>query len=1045
MLDFAHNEEAPSFMKEPPLILRFGSFEADLSAGELRRNGRKLKLQEQPFQILVALLERSGEVVTREDLRQRLWAADTFVDFDNGLNIAIRKLRQALGDDAEKPRYIETLPRRGYRFITAAESILPSPLPAAGGALPVEPYPGGAPTLSRDGRVVPISHGLDLSPRLLSSRDLALAVEARDPAPSTADAVTSSASEVGPSVIPRTSGREGLSLPVAASLAGAAILVVVLVVATVEYLRSGTHRSSRDAGSGRGAAAGPASLGSRPSVATLGIKNLSPDAKEEWLSTALSEMLASELNAGERVLTIPGEDVARARIDLALPEADSYSPETLQRIRRRLAVDYVVVGSCFTSGQSPSAPVRLDVRLQDARSGRTVTTLTEAGMQGDLPGLVTRTGAHLRQNLGLEKASAEQAEGVRADLPSNNDGARLYAGGLAKLRDFDAQGARDLLEQAVAADPAFAPAHAALAQAWSRLGYAELAKQEAKKAYDLSAKLPRADRLSIEAGYRETNAEWDQAVKIYQTLFSFFPDNADYGLRLATAEVQAGKGRDALATIAQLRALEGPLRDDPAVDLVESTAADQLGDVKGAEAAAEAAAAHAQSRGAGILAADALARQCRELPLLGKFDDARTACIHARELYVRAGDRDGVAAATGYLAAVLDNQSQPDAARQMYEEALAVDETIGNKGGAIWQINGLANVAWAQGDLAGARARYEQAMSVARATGSRADAAEALNSIAFTHLLQGNLGQARSTFEAALASYRSIANQVGVADALGNLGATLYFQGDLSGAARTLEEALAADRDTGNRPQSADALAWSGRVRIAQGNLEDAGDRYRQAMAVWREMGNKGYEAQCGLGLAEISVESGQPAAAEQPIREGIDWLRREKRFDQEIEAHALLALALLRQGKVREAQHEIDETSPAVNHTQSYSTRLQLSIAAARVRAASGKDSEITNALKSLEAALATAKRERFLGYELEIRLAMGEIEMKGQRSGGAARLAILQKDAESKGFGLIARKAAAAREIAPVLTPKVGKSVRSAVWRCVFPAGDSGNKEGS
>src|SRR5271166_1543331 len=103
-------------------IIRFGSFQANLIAGELRRNGTRVRLQEQPFQILVLLLERAGEVVTREELQQRLWSSDTFVDFDNGLNIAVKKLRVALGDDAETPRYIETLPRRGYRFIARVES-----------------------------------------------------------------------------------------------------------------------------------------------------------------------------------------------------------------------------------------------------------------------------------------------------------------------------------------------------------------------------------------------------------------------------------------------------------------------------------------------------------------------------------------------------------------------------------------------------------------------------------------------------------------------------------------------------------------------------------------------------------------------------------------------------------------------------------------------------------------------------------------------------------------------------------------------------------
>jgi cholera toxin transcriptional activator len=102
-------------------ITRFGVFELDLSAGELRKNGRKLRLQEQPFQILALLLERAGDVVTREELRQKLWPADTFVDFDHGLNTAVNKLRELLGDSASNPRFIETLARRGYRFIAPVQ------------------------------------------------------------------------------------------------------------------------------------------------------------------------------------------------------------------------------------------------------------------------------------------------------------------------------------------------------------------------------------------------------------------------------------------------------------------------------------------------------------------------------------------------------------------------------------------------------------------------------------------------------------------------------------------------------------------------------------------------------------------------------------------------------------------------------------------------------------------------------------------------------------------------------------------------------------
>src|SRR5271154_7522380 len=92
--------------------MRFGAFEVDLRSGEVHKHGIRLKLQDQPFQVLALLLEHSGDVVTREELRQKLWPGDTFVDFDTGLNSAIKKLRDALSDSAEEPRYIETLPRR---------------------------------------------------------------------------------------------------------------------------------------------------------------------------------------------------------------------------------------------------------------------------------------------------------------------------------------------------------------------------------------------------------------------------------------------------------------------------------------------------------------------------------------------------------------------------------------------------------------------------------------------------------------------------------------------------------------------------------------------------------------------------------------------------------------------------------------------------------------------------------------------------------------------------------------------------------------------
>src|SRR5215467_8445235 len=104
-----------------PGRVKFGPFEADLYTHEIWKHGVKIKLVGQPFEVLAILLDKPGELVTREELHERLWPGDTFVDFDHGLNAAVNKLREALSDSVDTPRYVETLPRRGYRFITAVE------------------------------------------------------------------------------------------------------------------------------------------------------------------------------------------------------------------------------------------------------------------------------------------------------------------------------------------------------------------------------------------------------------------------------------------------------------------------------------------------------------------------------------------------------------------------------------------------------------------------------------------------------------------------------------------------------------------------------------------------------------------------------------------------------------------------------------------------------------------------------------------------------------------------------------------------------------
>jgi DNA-binding winged helix-turn-helix (wHTH) protein/tetratricopeptide (TPR) repeat protein len=912
-------------MGEREQLWRFGVFELDSRSRELSSNGGKSKLQEQPFQILSALLERRGEVVKREELRRRIWPGNTFVDFDNGLNVAIAKLRHALDDKAENPEYIETLPRLGYRFIAPVKI-----LPAAG-----EERTAGPASRSRN-------------------------------------------------------------LLVWGLISTALIVGIAFVVLLAQRPASGN-----------------ASVRPRPAVAIMGFRNLTAQPDQDWVSTALSEMLATELGAGDNLRIIPGESVARTKLEMALPDAERYSEQTLASIRKRLGADYVLVGSYLDTGAQPRR-VRLDLRLQDAKTGDTVAMWPANGGEDDLAGLVVQAGLALRQSLTSKSVSPAEVNGVRAALPPSSDSARLYAEGLNKLRHFDARGARDLLGQAAAVDPNYALAHAALSDAWSALGYAEVATNEARKAWQLSAQLPRTDRLSIEARYRETNSEWDQASRIYQRLVEQFPDNAGYGLRLAGAQINAGKANDALVTLERLRKLPAPLADEAAIKFVQSQAAEKLGDFERAQATAAEAAGVAHAGGAQILEADARALGCRQLVQLSRLDQAEAACQSAREIYARTGDRLGLAASMAYLAAAYCNQGNAGEARRLYTEALDINREIGNaRSDAQWALSGLAVLLMQQGDLAGARRLYEESLEMARLVGSRPDEASALGNIASMWLREGNLRRARELFEQALKRARAIGAKAAVASALNSLGQTLYLLGDLPEAAKMLNQAVDADRETGAKLESADALSWLGRVRMAQADFDGARRRFDESVQVAGQIHGQIFSAQYRLAQSELALAMGQPAQAEGAIREGLDVYRRAKALDRELEAQVLLARALLEQGKVKEAQQEVAAADVLARASQQRAARLGYSIVSARAEAASGERTAAERAARRLQGTVDEAEQEGFLGYQLEARLALGEIESNAVRSGGArVSLDKLEKDARAGGFETIARNAARALE---------------------------------
>jgi serine/threonine protein kinase/tetratricopeptide (TPR) repeat protein len=824
----------------------------------------------------------------------------------------------------------------------------------------------------------------------------------------------------------------------------AATIIMVVLLAAIGYTGWEQRRATERA---RAELASQRSRGRR-SVAVLGFKNLSARADTAWLSTALSEMLTTELSAGGKLRTIPGESVAQTKINLSLPEADSLSTETLGRVYNNLGSDFVVLGSYLDMGDA-SRGVRLDLRVQDAALGETVASLAETGSEAALPDLVMRAGAALRERLGIPGISSAETATVQATLPANPEATRLYAEGLAKLRVFDALGARDLLQRAVAADSDNAMAHSALADAWATLGYDAKAKEEAKRAFELTGGLPRQESLLIEGRYRQSSREWDKAIEIYRTLFNFFPDNLEYGLRLAAVQTAVGKGTDALTMIAALRKLPPPNGDDPRIDLAEADAAGAISDFRREQSAASQAARKGESHGARLLVAQAWIAEARAFRDLSDPQKANAASYEARQLFAAAGDRFGEARALRNIGAVLMDQGDLDSAKKAFQESLQIHREVGNKAGEAAQLSSIARILEYQKQIAEARQAHERSLALSREIGDKAAVGIALRNIATLEFDTGELTNAKLHYQQGMAIAREIGNQSEVARNLGGLATVVWAEGDLQAAKRMRQESLAIHRRLGEKNSYAGALMNLAMIQLSSGELtaaqrlfleaqqvftstenqrgvayavfclgqilEEQADlagakrNFEDALAMRQKAGDQGYLTDTRLALGTVAMEEGRESEGEAAARRAIEEYRTQGDVDNELSAVGILVRALLEQKKIADAQQVIATATPPSKSTN-HIARLDFSTADALVRAASGKTAEAT---KLLQDTIQAARKTEFVGLQFDARLALGETEVKsGKLAAGRAELTSLERDAKAKGFLLIARRAAAAKK---------------------------------
>jgi eukaryotic-like serine/threonine-protein kinase len=790
----------------------------------------------------------------------------------------------------------------------------------------------------------------------------------------------------------------------------------------------------------------------RASLAVLGFKNLSGDPDLAWLSTALSEMLTTELAVGEQLRVVPVESAARVSAEPGFSAAEGLGREALARLGTNLGSDLVLSGSYAAFGLGSGRQIRLDVRLQNAARGETVATLAESGREADLFALVSSAGARLRREMGIAETPLAEVSRARAAFPLDPQATRLYAEGLAALRVFDAVAARPLLEKASALDPKHPQTHAALAAAWSALGYDAKASAEARRAFELSTGLSREERLSIEGRHREAEKQWDKAIETYRTLWGYFSDNLEYGLRLAAVQVRAGKPAEALATVAALRALPAP-SEDPRIDLAEVDAQAAVSDYKAQRVGASRAAQRARARGTRLLLAKAMMSEGQALFQLGKPAEAEAALREARSLYHAVGDRAGEAVALSNLATIMGDRGRLADEIASLQQALATSQEIGDKRGMSSALNNLGIAFKDQRRYPEALDAHRQALALRREIGDRSWTAVSLSNIGVVYFEENRLSEAARYYRESFAICREIGDRRGLVRALHNLSIVLREQGDLAGARKGYEESLALRREIGDKrgqviggvelgnlmlllgdvgaaervtrealtlaraiplkQGEAQALHLLGDIAAAKGQPAEARKSYEAALVARREMGETRTVVETQTALAEVALEEGRDDEAEALLRRTLSMVPDDA--PAAALSHVLLARMFRKRNQLAQAGQEIAPARALAGGSELGAVKSYVALEGARVDAAQGR---LAVALRAVEQVRSASVRSGATFYELEARLALVEIERaSGQLAAARTHAISLRKDAVAKGFVRISSRASQA--LTSVTTP--------------------------
>jgi tetratricopeptide (TPR) repeat protein len=724
-------------------------------------------------------------------------------------------------------------------------------------------------------------------------------------------------------------------------------------------------------------------------VAFVGFTSLSQQEDVSWLPAALTEMLGTELSSADKIRVVPQELVRDVAKGINASDGAGYGLETLQRLGRRLGADYLISGHYLVASAASDPPLRIDVALQDVRSGNSIARFSQQASMGSLSDLVGRIGVTLRSKLGAPSPSTELLAQISNAQPPSVDVAQKMSTALQAMQHYDAAKARDELLQVVAESPGFAPAYASLADAWFALGYREKAVAAAQQAVTRGSDLPAEMQLQIDAVLQAAKYQWGKASGDWNALIKLRPANPEYRLQAINTSLAAGAADTARSALGELRRLPA-VAQDPRVELAAARIACELDDSKSCAERAREALRLALLIGAPGLTADAHNELGVALMHLGNFDAATENLRAAIDANRGIGNPHGEAESRRSLGRVLFDQQRESEARAEYQRAMAIDQSIGDLGGVSAVYRNLCELLWEDGDRDGAQAAAKRGFDLSRQTGD-------LKLQAWTLRALATLASDEAASDEVMRNYRDVTaltersgDRGGHVWSLASYADMARLRGEMAEANTFCVQALAeASRLTD--PQFMIFSTYTcALVEMDRGHLDIASDMFLQVERSSEASKNSVYLADAELMLAQIDMEQVHCDKALEKLGPAIEEFAQTEAKTGLAEAEALRAACYQQLGDLPQRDAALARAQALRAAITSRLEIYDVDIVSAQLGFAEGRHRD---AIARLNAMAADAAHRHWLRWSLEVKLAAWQL---AQSNGDKASALRLRKDLE-------------------------------------------------